>query len=69
MKDKIRGDLPDTIYFSDELNEEFSPMKIEGRKINENYDYGKSTLGWNLIHFFLYRIVALPIAIVFLKLK
>lgn len=68
MKDKIRGDLPDTIYFSDELNEEFSPMKIEGRKIDENYDYGKSTLGWNLIHFFLYRIVALPIAFVFLKL-
>ncbi len=68
-KDKVRGELPDTIYYTDELNEEFSPMKIEARKIDENYDYGKSTFGWKLIRFFLYRIVALPIAAIFLKLK
>lgn len=57
------------IYYSDELNEEFSPMKIAGRKIDENYSYGTNGIVWNVIHFIIYRVIALPIAAVFLKLK
>lgn len=56
------------IYYSDELNDEFSTAVINPRKIDENYDYGGRTFFWKIKHFFLYRIVAVPLAITYLKI-
>lgn len=56
------------IYYSDELNDEFSTAVITPRKIDENYDYGGRKTAWKAKRFFLYRIIAFPIAFFYLKL-
>lgn len=57
------------IYYKDELNEEFSTAVIKAKPIDENYDYGGKTLSWKIAHFFWYKVIAIPIAFLFLKLK
>ncbi|MBQ7619585.1 MAG: hypothetical protein IJS51_05585, partial [Treponema sp.] len=57
------------IYYSDELNDEFSEMQIKAIPIDQNYDYGQSGLWWNIKRFFWYRIFSMPIAWLWLKLK
>lgn len=57
------------IHYKDELNDEFSTAKIEPKKIDENYKYGKIGFFWNISHYFWYRIFATPLAFFFLKLK
>lgn len=57
------------IYYTDELNDEFAGDSIEPIPIDENYKYGSKSFFWNLTHYFWYRIFALPIAALFLKLK
>ncbi|MBO5287542.1 MAG: hypothetical protein J6B34_05405 [Clostridia bacterium] len=57
------------IYYEDELNDEFSLAKITPRKIDENYVYVHSSFFKKLTHFFWYRIVAMPIAFFYTKLK
>ena len=57
------------IYYSDELNDEFAGDSIIPKKIDENYFYGDSSLGWKIKHYFFYKIIAHPIAFVFVKLK
>ncbi len=55
------------IYYSDELNEEFSSAQIDAIEIDENYRYGDAGLLWKLKHFFMYRVVAYPIAFFYIK--
>lgn len=57
------------IYYSDELNDEFAGDSIQPRKIDESYDYGNASFGWTMKSFFWYRIVALPLAKLYLSLK
>lgn len=57
------------IYYKDELNDEFSTAVIVPRKIDETWNYGGRGFCWNLIHFFIYRIIAVPVAWSYLKLK
>ncbi|MBR0155499.1 MAG: hypothetical protein IJM22_05445, partial [Treponema sp.] len=54
-------------YYKDELNDEFSTAVITPRAIDENYKYGGKGLLWNIAHLFWYRIVAFPIAFIWLK--
>ena len=56
------------IYYSDELGDEFSTAEITARKIDETYDYGGKSLGWKIIHFFLYFIVGWPVAWLYMKI-
>lgn len=56
------------IYYSDELNDEFSVAQIDAVSIDGNYQYGTSRFFWKAKRFFLYRIVALPIAFIYMKL-
>ena len=63
------SDKRKVIYYKDELNDEFSTAVITPRKIDENYDYGGRGFLWNVIHFVLYRIVAVPIAFCYLKIR
>ena len=56
------------IYYSDELNDEFSTAEITPRPIDENYVYIHTSRFKRFTHFFWYRIVATPIAFAYVKL-
>ena len=56
------------IYYSDELNDEFSEAKIESKVIDEKYKYERSGL-WNLCSFVCQNIISIPVKIGYLKLK
>lgn len=56
------------IYYSDELNDEFSTAQITPRPIDENWVYVHSSRFKRFTHFFWYRIVATPIAFAYVKL-
>ena len=60
---------PRIIYYSDELNDEFSTALIEPRVIDKNYIYVHRSLFKSFTHFFWYRIVAMPLAFLYTKLK
>ena len=62
-------DYPEIIYYTDEHNDEFSTAQITPRKIDGTYKYRGKGFLWEVLHFFLYRIVAFPIAFGFLQLK
>ncbi len=57
------------IYYSDELNEEFSKAQITAKKIDKNYVYCHDSLRKSFTHFFWYRIIATPIAALYVKFK
>ncbi len=61
---------PRTVYYTDELSDEFSSAVITPRKIDGTYKYrrDKNILG-KLTSFFLYRALAMPTAYIYLKLK
>ena len=56
------------IYYSDELNDEFSEAKIEPRVIDEKYKYNHNGF-WNLCSFVLQNIISIPIKVGYMKLK
>ncbi len=56
------------IYYSDELNDEFSTAQIEAKKIDKSYIYCHDSLFKRVTHFFWYRIVATPIALLYTKI-
>lgn len=60
---------PKIIYYTDELNEEFSTAQITAREIGDDYVYVHTSFFKRLTHFFWYRLVALPVAAVYLKLS
>lgn len=56
------------IYYSNELEDEFSTAIIKARAIDESYDYGGRSFFWKMRRFFIYRIMAQPLAFIYLKL-
>ncbi len=56
-----------TIFFGDELNDEFSKAKITPRRIDGEYRYCYDGFLGELTHFFWYRIIFTPIAFVYNK--
>lgn len=57
------------IYYSDELNDEFSGAEITPRKIDENYKYIHKNVIWNAVAFLLQNILSLPIKYLYAKIK
>lgn len=57
-----------TIYYNDELNDEFSSAKIEPILIDENYKYKHNFL-WNLCSFVMQNIISMPIKYLYAKYK
>ena len=57
------------IYYSDELNDEFSVAQITPKRIDERYVYYHSSIFKRITHFFWYRMVFTPIAFFYTKLK
>ena len=56
------------IYYKDELSDEFSSAQIKPISIDENYIYDRKTKG-KILHTFWYKIIARPLAYIFLKIK
>lgn len=56
------------IYYSDELNEEFSKAKIKPRLIDKNFKYFHGYF-WNLCSVFLQNVISMPIKILYSKIK
>lgn len=57
------------IYFSDELNNEFSKAQIKPMKIDKSYIYDYNTKFKKFTHFFWYRVIAFPLAFLYTKIK
>lgn len=58
-----------TIYYTDELNDEFSTAQITPRQIDETYVYIHKSAWKKFTRFFWYHIVFMPIAFVYTKIK
>lgn len=56
------------IYYSDELNEEFSTAKIIPRVIDENYKYIRNPI-WETISLLLQNVLSMPIKFLYAKIK
>ena len=56
------------IYYTDELNDEFSVAQITPKKIDGSYVYVHDGAFKKFTHFFWYRVVATPIAALYAKL-
>lgn len=58
-----------TIYYNDELGDEFSKAQITPRQIDGSYVYVRHGAWHTFTHFFWYRIVATPLAFLYTKIK
>lgn len=56
------------IYYSNELEDEFAEDNIVPKKIDESYRYLREDFLGRVRHIFWYRIVAIPLAFIYLKL-
>jgi len=56
------------IYYEDELNDEFSKVKIIPRNIDENYKYINKNIFWNF-GAFLFNLIAFPVKMLYPKIK
>lgn len=57
------------IYYSDEKNDEFSSAKIRAKCIDGKYVYMRDGFFGKIAHWFWYRVVATPLAFLYMKLK
>ncbi len=57
------------VIYHDELNDEFSPAQITAKKIDKDYVYIYNSKFKKFTHFFWYRIVAFPLAKIYLFFK
>ena len=58
-----------TVYYNNELTDEFSLTVITPKKIDGNYKYDRDRIGGRLLHFIFYRIIAIPTAFFYLHLS
>jgi 1-acyl-sn-glycerol-3-phosphate acyltransferase len=58
-----------TIYYKDELNDEFSSAKIIPRKIDENYKYTPTNFLWEFCSCLVQNILSMPIKLIYSKVK
>ena len=57
------------IYYTDELNDEFSTAKIQPRVIDENYTYIHKNPFWNIGAFLIHQVLSIPIKVCYAKFK
>ena len=58
-----------TIYYEDELNDEFSEAKIEPRKIDGSYKYEHKSIIWNFTAYLVQNVISVPIKFLYAKIK
>lgn len=54
-----------TLYYKDELNDDFAARDIKTKDISEKYNYEKKGILWRFASFILYYVVAVPIVTVY----
>lgn len=57
------------IYYTDELNDEFSRAKIKPKIIDKNYNYHHQNIIWNFCSFVMQNILSMPIKVAYSKIK
>lgn len=57
------------IFYTDELNDDFTGSDIKAKKITGEYNYAPKNIFWNVAAFILYRLIATPLAYLYVKLK
>ena len=57
------------VYYTDELNDEFAGDNIKAIKIDGKYKYIRKSFLKKITHFFWYRVIATPLAFMYLKIK
>jgi len=62
---KLVEQVKRVIYYTDELNEDFSGSKVKPKTINAKYKYISKNPFYNFFAFIAYRIIATPIAFMF----
>ncbi|MFA6667279.1 MAG: 1-acyl-sn-glycerol-3-phosphate acyltransferase [Bacilli bacterium] len=58
-----------TIYYSNELNDEFSGIKKQEYQLESNYKYIHNNIFWRFFAFIVYRLVMTPVAYLYMKFK
>ena len=56
-----------TIYYKDELNDDFAGMNIKMIPLRKNYRYVHKNIIWKIMEFFVYRLLAQPLVTLFMK--
>ena len=62
-----KEELPEVIYYSDILNDEFSTMEIKTPTIDGNYKYRRDGFVGSILHFLSFRLIGKPLAYIYLK--
>lgn len=57
------------LEYTDELNDDFSTIKLKKRKIDEHYRYIHTSYLWRIAEIFIYYIIVAPISYIACKLK
>lgn len=58
-----------TIYYQNELEDEFSKTEIKTKEVGLDYKYLHKNIFYRMMSFFWYRIIATPIAFIYPKVK
>lgn len=58
-----------TIFYSDDLNEDFSGIKRSAKIIDEKYKYIHTNIFWKFFTFIIYWVVMVPVAFFYMQLK
>ena len=58
-----------TVYYKDELQDEFSTAVITPKKIDGSYVYLRESVAGKTARFFIYRLLAFPLAFCYLHLS
>ena len=61
------ADKNKTIYYSDELNDDFASLGIKKKPLGDDFEYIHKNILWNTCSFVIYRMIAQPLVFVFLK--
>lgn len=59
----------ETIYYSDEVNDEFSGFHKDTVTIGEDFKYIRKNIFYRILTFIVYRLIMTPIAFIHMKLK
>ena len=61
------ADKNKTIYYSDELNDDFASLGIKKKPLGDDFEYIHKNILWNTCSFVIYRMIAQPFVFVFVK--
>ena len=61
------ADKNKTIYYSDELNDDFASLGIKKKPLGDDFEYIHKNILWNTCSFVRYRMIAQPLVFVFVK--